>query len=54
MSFPAVVDYRIYNQYPLPTVDRVAVAYPLKIEIRRSSNVGDDTETFEIQWIIEH
>jgi len=30
------------------------VAYPLKIEIRRSNNVGDDTETFEIQWIIEH
>jgi hypothetical protein len=46
--------YRMYNEWPFLAIDRVAVAYPISIEIYRDGNVGDDTEILEVQWIIEH
>ena len=44
----------MYNHLPALLVDRVAVAYPITIEIHRLGNDGDDTEIIEVQWIVEH
>lgn len=46
--------YQFYNIYPLLVVDRADIAYPMTIRIYRIGNAGEDTETFEIQWIVEH
>lgn len=47
-------DYQMYNHYPVLVLDRIAVDYPITIEIIRVGNDGDDTETIEVQWIVEH